>query len=257
MKAESVAKEKMAQPTAVDSQQGVVMVRHFPRAFTEWAMKKYFSQFGTVVDVSMSRSRKTGRPQNYAFVLFAKSSVAKIAAEAMDNYLMFGKLMRCSFFPYDDINRSFFKKNRKGRKTNREITRDKTNSFKDEPHLMKAAARKAAKIKKCCKLLDSLGLSFEPTVINDEIIAASKKLLEEKKKKAEAFGLKEEPKDVASKKKSPSSTRSGIAAAVKARRLLRKNLDDPVSSKVCKIRKKLAEPIKIQALVSKSKKAKG
>jgi nucleolar protein 15 len=49
----------------------------------------FFSQFGTVTEVRVSRSKKTGKAKHYAFMEFQYPDVAKIAAEAMNNYMMF------------------------------------------------------------------------------------------------------------------------------------------------------------------------
>ena len=38
---------------------------------------------------------QTGRCKGFAFVEFACDEVAKIAAETMNNYLMFNKLLKC------------------------------------------------------------------------------------------------------------------------------------------------------------------
>lgn len=56
----------------------------------------YFSQFGRVTKVRLSRSKKTGRSKHYAFIEFYSAEVARIAAEAMDGYMFFGqKLQVC------------------------------------------------------------------------------------------------------------------------------------------------------------------
>lgn len=157
-----------------EREEGVVMVRHFPAAFTASAMKKYFSQFGTVIGVRMSRSKKTGRLQPHAMVLFAKSLVAKVAAEAMDNYLMFGKLMRCTFVPFNGYGRSLFKKQRK-RKTTRQVHKEQVNSFKEPITLKNNAMRKMKRLAKCAEILSKTGLSFKPVVINDFILSWTEK----------------------------------------------------------------------------------
>lgn len=54
-------------------------------------MLAYFKQFGKVSSLRICRSRATGRSKGYGFVEFANSEVAKIAAETMDNYLMFNR----------------------------------------------------------------------------------------------------------------------------------------------------------------------
>ena len=49
----------------------------------------YFSQFGRLKHVRLSRSKKTGKAKHYAFLEFNHASVAKIAAGAMDGYFLF------------------------------------------------------------------------------------------------------------------------------------------------------------------------
>lgn len=68
-----------------------------PHGFYEEQMKSYFSQFGKVVSVNLARSSKTGRSKGFAFVQFRNEDVAKIAAETMNNYLMYNKVLKCKF----------------------------------------------------------------------------------------------------------------------------------------------------------------
>lgn len=42
---------------------------------------------------------QTGRARGYAFVEFEFPEVAAIAAESMNNYLMFDKLLKCELSP--------------------------------------------------------------------------------------------------------------------------------------------------------------
>ena len=41
---------------------------------------------------------QTGRARGYAFIEFEFPEVAAIAAESMNNYLMFDKLLKCELF---------------------------------------------------------------------------------------------------------------------------------------------------------------
>ena len=59
-------------------------------------MKAYFSQFGNVTRLRLSRSLKTGASKHYAFVEFESTEVADIVAKTMDKYLMFGHIDRKS-----------------------------------------------------------------------------------------------------------------------------------------------------------------
>ena len=74
---------------------GVVYVGHLPHGFYEDQIKKYCSQFGTVLGVKVSRSKKTGRSKGFGFIEFENEEVAKIVADSMNNYLMFDKLLKC------------------------------------------------------------------------------------------------------------------------------------------------------------------
>ncbi len=44
----------------------------------------YFSQFGAITRLRVSRNKKTAKARSYGFIEFASADVAQIAAEAMD-----------------------------------------------------------------------------------------------------------------------------------------------------------------------------
>ena len=46
---------------------------------------------------------QNGRSKHYAFLEFDSSSVAKIVAETMDNYLLMGHILRCEVIPKDKV----------------------------------------------------------------------------------------------------------------------------------------------------------
>jgi nucleolar protein 15 len=80
-----------------------------PRGFFEPQMKKYFAQFGPVTKLRLSRNKKTGASKHYAFVEFASAEVADIVARTMDNYLMFGHILKCKLIPADQVSPDLFK----------------------------------------------------------------------------------------------------------------------------------------------------
>lgn len=88
---------------------GVVYVGRIPHGFYETEMRQYFSQFGTITKLRLSRNRKTGRSKHFAFLEFESTEVAKIVAEAMDNYLMFGHILKCKFVERDAVHPETFK----------------------------------------------------------------------------------------------------------------------------------------------------
>ena len=72
-------------------------------------MKKYFAQFGRVLNLRLSRNKKTGASKHYAFVEFASAEVADIVARTMNNYLMFGHILKCSLIPKEQVHENLFK----------------------------------------------------------------------------------------------------------------------------------------------------
>ena len=80
-----------------------------PHGFYEHEMRAYFSQFGPVQRLRLSRNRKTGRSKHYAFIEFASAEVAKIAAETMDNYLLFNHIMKCKVIEKEQVHEDLWK----------------------------------------------------------------------------------------------------------------------------------------------------
>lgn len=72
-------------------------------------MRAYFTQFGTVNHVRLSRSKKTGNSKHYAFVEFASDEVAKIVADTMNNYLMYGHILKVALVPKEQANPNLWK----------------------------------------------------------------------------------------------------------------------------------------------------
>lgn len=64
-------------------------------------MRAYFSQFGDITRLRLSRNRVTGSSKHYAFIEFASVTVAKIVAETMNNYLMYGHILKCKYIPQE------------------------------------------------------------------------------------------------------------------------------------------------------------
>ncbi|KAK2463456.1 hypothetical protein APHAL10511_004542 [Amanita phalloides] len=82
---------------------GVIYIGRLPHGFFEDQLRGYFSQFGNVTRLRLSRNKKTGKSKHYAFLEFDSSSVAKIVAETMDNYLIMGHLLQCKIVPKDKV----------------------------------------------------------------------------------------------------------------------------------------------------------
>ncbi|KAJ3979288.1 hypothetical protein F5890DRAFT_1576040 [Lentinula detonsa] len=93
--------EKAKKQPATD--RGVLYLGRLPHGFYEDQLKGYFSQFGNITRLRVSRNKKTGKSKHYAFLEFDSSSVAQIVAETMDNYLLMGHILRCEVIPKDKV----------------------------------------------------------------------------------------------------------------------------------------------------------
>lgn len=87
---------------------GIVYLGHIPHGFYEEQMTEYFTQFGKVTRVRVVRSRNTGRSRGYGYVEFMYPEVAKVAAETMNNYLMYGRLLKATYIPPEKQHNGFF-----------------------------------------------------------------------------------------------------------------------------------------------------
>ncbi|KAL3837164.1 hypothetical protein ACJMK2_022542 [Sinanodonta woodiana] len=140
---------------------GIVRLSHIPWGFFEHDIKDYFKQFGTVSRVRLSRSKRTGNCRGYAYIEFASEDVARIAAETMNNYLMFGKLLKCRFM--DRVHPKLMKgANRKFRKPMTHIQDAKRhNQIKTEIQQARGVRRFLGAYKKKMNKLVSLGINYE------------------------------------------------------------------------------------------------
>ena len=80
-----------------------------PHGFYEHQMREYFSQFGTISKLRLARNRRTGASKHFAFIEFESDEVAKIVANTMDNYLMFGHILKCKYAPQENLHPDLWK----------------------------------------------------------------------------------------------------------------------------------------------------
>ncbi len=86
---------------AQEQPSNVLYLGHLPFGFFEDQIWAFFSQFGNVSKVRVVRNPRTGKSRHYGFIEFELSEVARIAADAMDKYLMYGKSLVAKVVPAD------------------------------------------------------------------------------------------------------------------------------------------------------------
>lgn len=87
----------------------VLYVGRLPHGFYEQQLRAYFSQFGSVKKVRVSRSKRTARAKHFAFIEFASSAVCAIAARTMDGYVLMERALRCRPVPPSKLHPSTLK----------------------------------------------------------------------------------------------------------------------------------------------------
>jgi len=88
----------------------VIYIGHIPSGMEENELLTFLSQFGTVSNIKLSRSKRTGNSRGYCFVDFADVDVAAVVAETMSGYLLMGeKRLVCHIVPKDKIHPDLFR----------------------------------------------------------------------------------------------------------------------------------------------------
>merc|ERR1711977_172481 len=142
---------------------GTIYVGHIPHGFYDEQIRSYFTQFGTVNKVRLARSKKTGGYKGYGYVQFAEEEVAKIAAEAMNNYMMFDKLLKSQFVPQEKLHPAIWKgANKKFVWLNRAACqRNNHNKMRSKEELKKTSVKLLKKDQKRRSKFAQLGIKYD------------------------------------------------------------------------------------------------
>lgn len=141
---------------------GVIYIGHLPLGFMEPQLRGFFCQFGEVTRVRLFRSRKNNHSKGYALVEFAVAEVARIAAEAMDKYRMFGRTLVCRVIPREEVSEAAFRelpKNAWAKRLQRSAARH--DSAAQRPPTARALLAKIRKFDKTKKAFSSLGIEVD------------------------------------------------------------------------------------------------
>ena len=88
---------------------GMILVKNLPHGFFEAQLRGYFTQYGTITRLRLGRSKKTLKSLGYAFVEFRYLEVAEIAANAINNYIMFKRIIKAKYISPEEIRHDYFK----------------------------------------------------------------------------------------------------------------------------------------------------
>eukprot|EP01088_Endostelium_zonatum_P000130 TRINITY_DN101_c8_g1_i2.p1 TRINITY_DN101_c8_g1~~TRINITY_DN101_c8_g1_i2.p1 ORF type:complete len:242 (-),score=78.99 TRINITY_DN101_c8_g1_i2:51-776(-) len=102
-KSEETKGVKRKEPEPESDKEGVLYIGHLPHGFYEKEVNAYFSQFGKLKNLRLSRNLKTGAYRGYGFMQFQTDEVAKIVAKSMDNYILFGKVLKVKVMKPEEV----------------------------------------------------------------------------------------------------------------------------------------------------------
>lgn len=254
MPSDSSSAAKSNKPTSI------VYLGHIPDAFEEGQMRQFFTQFGAIKNLRLSRSKKTGTPKHYAFIEFETPEVASIVAETMNNYRLFGRSLVCEVMKSDDVHSELWKGSNKTFVSFNHAKRfmKKSNSKKTPEELKTILQTRVEKLNVQIKEAAASGQ-------NTAILEKTKKSYEETIKKienGEEVGVikKEEKKEKAEPKKEEKKV--GKAAAKKMEKTVEKAAEKPAAAtkKATKTPKpektapkKTAKPVKTETPKSEKK----
>jgi len=142
----------------------VIYISHIPHGFYEKAMRAFFGQFGSVTNLRLGRSKKTGRSCGFAFVEFKYREVAEVVAESMNNYLMFDRLLKCSVVPKERTSKAIFRGKVKEQKPPGKMAMMKhkrlVNAVKCDETVQRRQVRQAKRVKKSMAKLEKAGIKY-------------------------------------------------------------------------------------------------
>ncbi|KAL2400032.1 putative RNA-binding protein [Exophiala dermatitidis] len=195
-----------------DDGPGAVYVGRIPHGFYEKQMREYFSQFGDITRLRLSRNKRTGASKHFAFIEFASNEVAKIVAETMDNYLLFGHILKCKYAPPDSLHPDVWKgANKKFRKIPHEkLEREKLAAPKTADKWQKKVEKEQRKREEKAKKLKAIGVDMPAStlanpsdVVKDKLITAEEpnKAIEASKPDTAEKEAQESKKEKTDKKK--------------------------------------------------------
>jgi nucleolar protein 15 len=91
------------------AERGVVYIGRLPKDFFEPDLHKFFSQFGDITRLRLSRSKKNAHSKGYAYIEFELREVAEIVAKEMNNYFIQSQQIKVDFMPNEKVPEGLFK----------------------------------------------------------------------------------------------------------------------------------------------------
>ncbi|KAK9315470.1 hypothetical protein V1524DRAFT_395831 [Lipomyces starkeyi] len=160
---ESSTKSKKKGKSSDDGDKPAVLyIGRIPHGFYESQMRGYFSQFGDILRLRLSRNKKTGASKHYAFIEFASTEVAQIVADTMNNYLLYGHILKVSVVPENQVHEKMFVgSNRKFKRIPRaKLAKHQHDKKRNNVELERLVSRENKRRKNKQEKLKDLGIDY-------------------------------------------------------------------------------------------------
>lgn len=196
--------KKIKNSEGADEESGTVYVGRIPHGFYEAQMKEYFSQFGDISRLRLSRNKRTGASKHFAFIEFKSNEVAKIVASTMDNYLLFGHILKCKYAEPGSLHPGVWKgADKKFRKIPHEkLEREKLAAPKTEAQWQKIVDKEQRRRDQKAKKLQKFGIDMPSSTLTKPAKALQERLAAQEQQQqlqdeiSGPAGMLEPPKNV-------------------------------------------------------------
>jgi nucleolar protein 15 len=167
----AASKKKSAEVAANTS--SVLYIGHLPPHFEEHELVQFLKQFGKVLNLRVSRSKKTGNSKGFAFVQMQSPGIAAIVADTLTGYIMFGqRRLVCHVVPPEKIHKKLFFRQKR-------IVKEKQATEKPLGMMKAITSRLVAREHKKRETLKELGIDYDfpgyAAAKTEDVVAAVKK----------------------------------------------------------------------------------
>ena len=221
----NMSKKNKSKKKGKKPKKGVIYLGHIPHGFYEDQMRSFFSQFGEVTRLRLSRNKKTGRSKSYAYIEFDSAEDASIVARTMNGYILVGRVLVCHTIPAKKVHPDLFK-GAEGKfklKPWRLIAKQRQNADRNDEQKEKMKKRALSKEEKKRQKLQALGIDYDFSGYSNKTMevdtkkkTTGSKAKKGKKKKVAAVVIEKEEEEVVEKpKKKRAKTTTKKKAATK------------------------------------------
>jgi nucleolar protein 15 len=146
------------------AERGVVYIGRLPKDFFEPDLHKFFSQFGDITRLRLSRSKNNAHSKGYAYIEFELREVAEIVAKEMNNYFIQSQQIKVDFMPNEKVPEGLFKFCKTHMKDTSKLRREKKIAAHNKPASAESTGRQKRRqedtLKRTKSRIQALGIDY-------------------------------------------------------------------------------------------------